>query len=128
MAVARDEVADKGSGHVLGKELEDEFTTKAKDSGFTDEEAKYAFNRNMMASGMLDEGPARWAKKYDKRWLVSAYEAGDVVLHTPYTIHASTINHDPNNVIRLATDLRFVDSSKEWDKRWAKSYAFNDGA
>ncbi|KAJ9666929.1 hypothetical protein H2201_003063 [Coniosporium apollinis] len=116
------------NGHVLGKELEDEFTTKARDSGFTDEEAKYAFNRNMMSSGMLDEGPARWAKKYNKRWLVSAYEAGDVVLHTPYTIHASTINHDPNDVIRLATDLRFVDSSKEWDKRWAKSYAFNDGA
>lgn len=31
-------------------------------------------------------------------------------------IHASTVNHDPDNIIRLATDLRFVDSSKDWDK------------
>lgn len=31
-------------------------------------------------------------------------------------IHASTINHDPDNVIRLATDLRFCDSSKPYDQ------------
>lgn len=31
-------------------------------------------------------------------------------------IHASTVNKDPKNVIRLATDLRFVDSSKPWDE------------
>lgn len=63
------------------------------------------------------------------------YEAGDVVLHTPFTvsilvpavvldggkgthdakIHASTMNYDPDNVIRVGTDLRFVDASKPWD-------------
>ena len=31
-------------------------------------------------------------------------------------IHASTINNDPDRVIRLATDLRFVDSSKPFDE------------
>lgn len=31
-------------------------------------------------------------------------------------IHASTVNNDPNNVIRLATDLRFVDQSKPYDE------------
>jgi phytanoyl-CoA hydroxylase len=31
-------------------------------------------------------------------------------------IHASTINNDPDKVIRLATDLRFCDSSKPYDK------------
>lgn len=30
-------------------------------------------------------------------------------------IHASTINEDPDNIIRLATDLRYADSSKPWD-------------
>lgn len=30
-------------------------------------------------------------------------------------IHASAINNDPKNVIRLATDLRFVDSSRPYD-------------
>lgn len=33
-----------------------------------------------------------------------------------FQIHASTINNDPDRVIRLATDLRFVDSSKPFDK------------
>jgi hypothetical protein len=31
-------------------------------------------------------------------------------------IHASTMNYDPRNVIRVGTDLRFVDASKPWDK------------
>lgn len=33
-----------------------------------------------------------------------------------FKIHASTVNNDPDNVIRLATDLRFCDSSKPYDK------------
>lgn len=37
------------------------------------------------------------------------------------------MNYDPTNVIRVGTDLRFVDSSKPWDKRWDKDYSFNDG-
>lgn len=31
-------------------------------------------------------------------------------------IHASTVNRDKKDVIRLATDLRFVDSSHPWDQ------------
>lgn len=42
-------------------------------------------------------------------------------------IHASTINYDPENRIRLGTDLRFVDSSRPWDTRWNKHYEFDDG-
>lgn len=42
-------------------------------------------------------------------------------------IHASTINHDPENRIRLGTDLRFVDKSRRWDTRWSKDYTFGDG-
>jgi len=41
------------------------------------------------------------------------------VLETQLTIpqiHASTMNYDPSNVIRVGTDLRFVDASKSWDK------------
>ncbi|KAH8650566.1 hypothetical protein BGZ60DRAFT_473864 [Tricladium varicosporioides] len=115
------------NGHDLGKELEDKFTSKAKASGLSDEEAKSAFNQNMLSTGLLADGPAEFGRAHNRRWLVSAYEAGDVVLHSPYTIHASTVNHDPNNVIRLATDLRFVDSSKQWDQRWANQYRIGDG-
>ncbi|RLL94653.1 hypothetical protein CFD26_102878 [Aspergillus turcosus] len=103
-------------GDPVGQQIEEEFTTKAKQAGMTDEEARSAFNSNMMATGLLSESPAEFARQYGRRWLVSAYEAGDVVLHKPHTIHASTVNNDPDNVIRLATDLRFCDSSKPYDK------------
>lgn len=101
--------------HILGDELEKEFTSRAKSTGLTDEETKSGFNRNMMFGGMLAEGAKAFGEQHDRRWLVTNYEAGDVVLHLPYTIHASTINHDPKQVIRLGTDLRFVDSSKPYD-------------
>lgn len=132
-------------GHVLGRHFEDEFTEKAKATGLSDGEAKSAFNRNMLSSGVLTDGPAAFGREHGRRWLVTNYEAGDVVLHTPYMIHASTINHDPNQVIRLATDLRFVDSSKPWDKvsigpkfhfnfvtlltkqRWGEQFRLGDG-
>jgi len=80
-----------------------------------------------MSTGLLDEGPTRFGNEHGRRWLVSEYEAGDVVLHNPYMIHASTVNHDEDQVIRLATDLRFVDSSKPWDTRWSNLYTLNDG-
>ena len=34
----------------------------------------------------------------------------------PIQIHASTINHDPEGRIRLGTDLRYVNSAREFDK------------
>ncbi|KAJ5714076.1 uncharacterized protein N7483_011257 [Penicillium malachiteum] len=115
------------NGDSIGVELELAFYKKAKEAGMSDDEAKNAFNSNMMATGLLSEFPAEFAREHGRRWLVSAYEAGDVVLHKPHMIHASTINHDPDNVIRLATDLRFCDSSKPYDKRWMNHYTFNDG-
>jgi hypothetical protein len=103
------------NGHTLGREIEDDFTKKAKESGLSDEEAKNAFNQNMLSTGLLADGPKEYSETFDRRWLVTTYEAGDVVLHTPFAIHASTINYDPTNIIRVGTDLRFVDSSKPWD-------------
>ncbi|KAF2006256.1 hypothetical protein P154DRAFT_517909 [Amniculicola lignicola CBS 123094] len=114
-------------GHTLGQEVEAEFTKKATECGLNEEETKNAFNQNMLSTGLLADGPSGYSDAFGRRWLVTEYEAGDVVLHTPYTIHASTINHDPDNIIRVGTDLRFVDGSKPWDTRWDKHYTFNDG-
>ncbi|KAJ5893942.1 hypothetical protein N7495_005633 [Penicillium taxi] len=111
----------------IGIETEQAFFKKATEAGMTDEEARSAFNSNMMTTGLLSEFPSQFAREHGSRWLVSAYEAGDVVLHKPHMIHASTINNDPENVIRLATDLRFCDSSKPYDKRWMNDYRFGDG-
>ncbi|KAJ4996370.1 hypothetical protein K4K48_008625 [Colletotrichum sp. SAR 10_66] len=114
-------------GEKLGEEIENEFTAQAKAKGMSDEETRNAFNANMMTTGFLCDGPADFGRRYGKKWLVSAYEAGDVVFHTAHMIHASTKNFDPEGRIRLGTDLRFVDKSRPWDKRWDKHYSFNDG-
>jgi hypothetical protein len=124
--------------------VEADFTVKAKTSGLTDEEAKYAFNQNMLSTGLLADGAKEYSETFNRRWLVTSYEAGDVVLHTPFTvciststvcvdsnetqIHASTMNYDPTNVIRVGTDLRFVDSSKPWDKAGIIQESFLDNS
>lgn len=102
-------------GHLLGREQEEKFTSEAQAGGLSEEEAKSAFNQNMMSTGLLSEGPKEFAERFGRRWLVAEYEAGDVVLHNPFAIHASTLNCSKESAIRLATDLRFVDSSRPWD-------------
>lgn len=74
------------TGDSVGLKIEDEFTNKAKQAGMTEEEARYAFNNNMMATGLLSEYPAEFARQHGRRWLVSSYEAGDVVLHKPHAV------------------------------------------
>ncbi|KAF3019838.1 hypothetical protein E8E14_013226 [Neopestalotiopsis sp. 37M] len=114
-------------GEKLGEEIENDFNAKAKAAGMSDEEMRNAFNANMMSTGFLCEGPGDFGRRYGRKWLVTAYEAGDVVLHTPHMIHASTMNFDKGNKIRLGTDLRFVNSARPWDTRWSNHYKFNDG-
>lgn len=114
-------------GHKLGAELEAEFTAKAKASGLDDEQTRSAFNQNMMHGGMLASGPVAFGKQFNRRWLVTDYQAGDVVLHHSYMIHASTMNFDEEGVIRVGTDLRFVDKRRPYDTRWDKDFEFNDG-
>ena len=73
-------------GHELGAEIEADFFRKAKAAGMSDGEAKSAFNHNMMAGGVLTDGPAEFGRQSQRKWLVSAYEAGDVVLHSSYMV------------------------------------------
>lgn len=70
----------------MGAQIEAEFTKKAQEAGMTEEEARNAFNQNMMSTGLLSEYPLEFARQYNRRWLVSAYEAGDVVLHKPHAV------------------------------------------
>jgi phytanoyl-CoA hydroxylase len=70
----------------LGQKFEDDFFAKAKATGLTDEEAKNAFNKNMLSTGLLSPNPAEFAREHGRRWLVSDFEAGDVVLHNCYAV------------------------------------------
>ncbi|KAJ9427263.1 phytanoyl-CoA hydroxylase [Fusarium oxysporum] len=112
----------------LGRTLEDAFNKKARDGGMTEEERIDAFNKNMMSNGFLELGPIKFLEDNGGgRWLLTEYEAGDVVFHKPHMIHASTINKDSENRIRLGTDLRFVDSSRPHDTRWSAPFRLDDG-
>ena len=114
----------------LGRQIEDDFTKRAEP--LSPEERKSAFNVNMEKYGQLSQNAAEFHEKYqggaDKRvWLVSGYEAGDVVFHDPHTIHTSTFNECPEGRIRLSTDLRFYRDGSDLDKRWMKFWTPGDG-
>lgn len=115
-------------GESVGKSIEDAFTHKAIAGGMSEEQARSAYNANMMSNGLLSANPLRFATGHQRRWLATAYEAGDVVLHKPHAIHASTINNDPDHIIRLGTDLRFCDRSRPYDPRWTNYFRIGDGA
>jgi hypothetical protein len=68
----------------------------------------------------------KWvADRASRRWLWSDYRAGDVVVHSPTIIHAST---DPGDTdyMRISTDLRFRRSDSPADPRWAEDWAADD--
>lgn len=70
----------------LGEEIENDFSRKAKEAGMSDEEMRNAFNSNMMSTGFLCDGPLEFGRKYGRRWLATAYEAGDVVFHKSHAV------------------------------------------
>lgn len=74
------------TGDKVGLETEEAFFRKAKQAGLSDEEAKSAFNTNMMSTGLLSEFPVEFASQHGRHWMVSEYEAGDVVLHKPHMV------------------------------------------
>lgn len=50
------------------------------------EEAKNAFNQNMLSTGLLTDGPSEFSDTFQRKWLVTSYEAGDLVLHSPFAV------------------------------------------
>ncbi len=78
-------------------------------------------------SGWLGENLPEIAEKYGGRWLVGNYEAGDMLIHSPYTIHASTENCDKLGRMRLSTDIRYQRVRDEIDRRWTKDWHPDDG-
>ena len=65
------------------------------------------------------------ARTLGGRWLWTDYAAGDVVVHSPHTVHASLDNATER--MRLSADIRFrrVDSAP--DARWSGAWSADDG-
>ncbi|KAK7708839.1 hypothetical protein SLS57_008900 [Botryosphaeria dothidea] len=109
----------------IGRRTEAAFAAAA--GSLTDEERVSAFNRNMNDGGFLSRDTVEYGRQERRKWLIAEYETGDVIFHNPWMVHASCKNKDPEGRIRLATDLRFVDPEKPYDKRWMKVYRPLDG-
>lgn len=72
----------------LGRQMEAEFSHK--NANLPPEERISAYNRNM--AGWLTKDLPGLADQLDSRWLIADYEAGDMVIHSAYMIHAATDN------------------------------------
>lgn len=127
----------------VGTQLENEFKEAAE--SLSEAEKISAFNSTMMDTGKspdshnlnksilkifegyLEKDSGRFSKAWNRKWLCADYEAGDIVLHSPFMIHSSAINEDLEGRIRVATDLRVVESGKPYDTRWMKTWVPEDG-
>ncbi|MEM6428235.1 MAG: phytanoyl-CoA dioxygenase family protein [Deinococcota bacterium] len=107
----------------FGRELEAKFAEQHAD--LSAEERIRAYNKDM-GTGWLSKDLASLADKADTRWLVADYEAGDLMIHSPYMIHAATDNRDSHNHLRLSTDLRFQNVRDEVDVRWSNHWSLDD--
>ena len=112
------------NSHAVGVAMEKEFRLKSAD--LSPEEQINAYNKNMTEGGWVSNNLPEMADKFDTQWLTADYQAGDVVLHSPYMIHASTNNASPQGRLRLSTDIRFQNVNDEIDARWSNHWSLDD--
>jgi hypothetical protein len=66
--------------------------------------------------GAFDKDAFKARDTVGGRWLSSEFQAGDVLIFTMYTLHASLDNQ--TNQVRLSTDTRYQLASELIDPRW----------
>lgn len=110
--------------HAIGAGMEARFNRD--NAGMDAQERISAYNRNMAEGGWVSKDLPEMAERFNARWLIADFEAGDVVLHSPYMIHASTTNRSMDGRIRLSTDIRFQNVDDEIDARWGNHWSLDD--
>jgi ectoine hydroxylase-related dioxygenase (phytanoyl-CoA dioxygenase family) len=110
--------------HAVGVAMEVEFSRK--NAALPPAERISAYNKNMTEGGWVSKDLPDMAEKFDTRWLIADYEAGDIVLHSPFMIHAATLNESREGIIRLSTDIRYQNVSDEIDPRWNNHWTLDD--
>ncbi|ANL72663.1 phytanoyl-CoA dioxygenase protein [Rhizobium phaseoli] len=110
--------------HAIGRGMEAEFRRRSGD--LSPEERISAYNSHMAEGGWVSKDLPDMADRFNARWLAADYEAGDVVLHSPYMIHAATTNQDRAGRLRLSTDIRFQNVDDEIDARWNNHWSLGD--
>lgn len=112
------------NSHRWGSDMEASFRRQSAD--LPPDERISAYNKYMGDGGWLDKNVDALADKLGTRWLAADYEAGDMVVHGPFTIHASTENTDARNRMRLSCDIRYQLVRDEIDVRWNNHWSLDD--
>jgi ectoine hydroxylase-related dioxygenase (phytanoyl-CoA dioxygenase family) len=107
----------------LGRKLEAEYL--AKNAGLPEAERVDAFRGNVW-NGWVGKDLPGLAEQSGKRWLIGDFEAGDMLVHSPYILHASTENRDAHGRLRLSTDIRYQRVSDPIDRRWGNHWSPDD--
>jgi ectoine hydroxylase-related dioxygenase (phytanoyl-CoA dioxygenase family) len=109
----------------FGRKMEADFIARNPD--MPPEERISAYNRDMAAGGWVTKDLPALAEQTDARWLAADYEAGDMVVHSAYMIHAATMNEDPGRRMRLSADIRYQPVRAKADERWSNHWSPGDG-
>lgn len=80
----------------------------------------------MSKDGWLTKDSPSLSNLLGTRWLCADYEAGDMVIHSAYMIHAATENWAKNGRMRLSTHIRYQLVSNEIDARWTRDWSPDD--
>jgi ectoine hydroxylase-related dioxygenase (phytanoyl-CoA dioxygenase family) len=107
----------------LGRKIEAEYLKKTTNLPHSQRVSAYDGGQ---WNGWLFEDLANVARQSGKRWLLANYEAGDMVVHSPYILHAALTNQDSQSRMRLSTDIRYQRVAEPIDRRWANHWSPDD--
>ena len=107
-----------------GRRMEAEYREKVRN--LSPEETMSAYTRSIDNTGWISKDLPALADRLDARWLIANYEAGDMVVHSPYMVHASTVNLAADGRMRLSTEIRYQRVQDEIDARWQNHWSLDD--
>ncbi len=81
---------------------------------------------NIRDGGMLSSQPRKLRERIGGRWLSNEFRAGDLLVFSVFTVHASLDNQ--SNKIRLSSDSRYQRASEPADERWIGANPIGHGA
>lgn len=91
-------------------------TNKEKSSGWSDSADWLPGSGVKAAGGALGDDPNAIRRAIGGTWRTTEFSAGDALIFTCYTVHASLDNHSDR--FRLSTDSRYQPTGTVVDERW----------
>lgn len=97
-----------------------------KDAGLEAEMRKYDAPTDRAHDARPITHDLKWlSDRTGRRWLTTHFKAGDIVIHSPAIVHASTDTQI--DMMRVSTDIRFRRKGVASDPRWHADWSADDG-